>query len=251
MSGICAVWRRDHPEQSSEALSAVSEGLHLHPSERLARRMASGIGLGVAARFATQQIHENGQVMIACDADLTNEEELWSLAGRRESAGTAALLAGLYDRFGSDFVQKLRGNFSFALWDKRQRILLAAVDGVGVKRLVYYHDGKSLLIASRIDAITRYPSVDREINPRAIANVLNFTASLAPETIFAKVHRLAPGSCYIFRTAKFDWKRIGTCVTALTIGPEKNGSAVNWKRWWSNLSTPSAKTGLLVNLVHS
>lgn len=198
MSGICAVWRRDHPEQSSEALSAVSEGLHLHPSERLARRMASGIGLGVAARFATQQIHENGQVMIACDADLTNEEELWSLAGRRESAGTAALLAGLYDRFGSDFVQKLRGNFSFALWDKRQRILLAAVDGVGVKRLVYYHDGKSLLIASRIDAITRYPSVDREINPRAIANVLNFTASLAPETIFAKVHRLAPGKLLHF-----------------------------------------------------
>ena len=112
MSGICAVWRRDHPEQSSEALSAVSEGLHLHPSERLARRMASGIGLGVAARFATQQVHENGQVMIACDADLTNEEELWSLAGRRESAGTAALLAGLYDRFGSDFVEKVTRRIS-------------------------------------------------------------------------------------------------------------------------------------------
>ncbi len=104
------------------------------------------------------------------------------------------MLATLYDRFGAGFVGKLRGAFSFVLWDRRERKLLAAVDGVGVKRLVYYHDAKTLLIASRIDAITRHYGIDREINPRAIANVLNFSANLAPETIFAKVHRLAPGT---------------------------------------------------------
>ena len=72
-----------------------------------------------------------------------------------EDTGTAALLAALYDRFGSGFVEKLRGGFSFVLWDRRERKLLAAVDGVGVKRLVYYHDAQVLLIASRIDALTR------------------------------------------------------------------------------------------------
>src|ERR1700722_4650100 len=179
MSGICAVWRRDHPEQVHEALSAVTEGLFLHPSERVERLTASGIGLGVSARFATQQVYQDSQVMVACDADLNNEKELWDSAGHREDAGTAALLATLYDRFGACFVGKLRGAFSFVLWDRRERKLLAAVDGVGVKRLVYYHDAKALLIASRIDAITRHYGVDREINPRAIANVLNFSANLA------------------------------------------------------------------------
>ena len=120
------------------------------------------------------------------------------MLGSRENIGTAALLGGLYDRFGSAFVEKLRGGFSLVLWDRRERNLLAAVDGVGVKRLVYYHDAKVLLIASRIDALTRYDGVNREINPRAIANVLNFSANLAPETIFANVHRLAPGKLLHF-----------------------------------------------------
>ena len=54
------------------------------------------------------------------------------------------------------------------------------------------------LIASRIDALTRYEGINREINPRAIANVLNFSANLAPETIFANVHRLGPGKLLHF-----------------------------------------------------
>jgi asparagine synthase (glutamine-hydrolysing) len=198
MSGICAVWRRDRPEQIAEVLGAVSGGLFLHTSERVERLTASGIGLAVSARFATQQLHQDPQVMIACDADLNNEEELAAAVGLRESTGTAALLAALYDRFGSDFVEKLRGSFSFVLWDRRERTLLAGVDGVGVKRLVYYHDGKVLLIASRIDALTRHHGINREINPRAIANVLNFSANLAPETIFSRVHRLAPGTLLRF-----------------------------------------------------
>ncbi len=198
MSGICAVWRRDHPEQVPEMLGAVSEALLLHEAERVERLTAPGIGLGVSARFATQQIHQNSQVMIACDADLQNEEELRGSIGRHESMGTAALLAALYERFGSGFVEKLRGGFSLVLWDRRERTLLAAVDGVGVKRLVYFDDGKVLLIASRIDALTRYPGINREINPRAIANVLNFSANLAPETIFSRVHRLAPGTLLRF-----------------------------------------------------
>ena len=51
-----------------------------------------------------------------------------------------------------------------------------------------------LLIASRVDAFARSGEVDLEINPRAIANVLNFSANLAPETIFTSIHRLIPGA---------------------------------------------------------
>jgi len=194
MSGICAVWRRDHPEQIPEMLGAVSEGLFLHPAERLEQLTVPGIGLGISARFGTQQLYQDAQVMIACDADVSNKTELRGWAGRREGVGTAALIAAAYERFGSGFVEKLRGSFSFILWDKRNRTLLAAVDGVGAKRLVYYDDGRVFLIASRIDALTRYHGINREINPRAIANVLNFSANLAPETIFTTVHRVAPGT---------------------------------------------------------
>src|SRR5262249_2471541 len=42
--------------------------------------------------------------------------------------------------------------------------------------------------------LTRHHGVSREINPRAIANVLNFSASLAPETIFKRISRLRAGT---------------------------------------------------------
>jgi len=198
MSGICAVWRRDHPERIPEMLETVSGGLFLHAAERVERLTAPEIGLAVSARFTTQQAYQDPQLMIACDADLNNEEELRASIGDRKGIGTAALLAALYDRFGSGFVEKLRGSFSFVLWSRRARTMLAAVDGVGVKRLGFYDDGKVLLIASRAAAITRYHGTDREMSPRAIANVLNFSANLAPETIFARVHRLPPGTLLRF-----------------------------------------------------
>lgn len=198
MSGICAVWGSDRSERAPEILADVSAGLRLQAAERIECLTASGIGIAVSARFATQQIYQNPQVLIACDADLQNENEIKGLAGRQEAAGTAALLASLYERFGAGFVEKLRGSFSLVLWDRREQTLLAAVDGVGAKRLVYYRDGEVFLIASRIDAISRYEKINRTINPRAIANVLNFSANLAPETIFAKVQRLAPGNLLRF-----------------------------------------------------
>ena len=107
---------------------------------------------------------------------------------------TAALLAALYERHGCDFVEKLRGSFSVILWDRQDRKLLAAIDGFGMNRLVYYADGKILLVATRIDALMRTGAIDSKINPHTIANVLNHGANLGPETVFTNVPRLLPGN---------------------------------------------------------
>jgi asparagine synthase (glutamine-hydrolysing) len=199
MSGICAVWRKDNPEGAAAALASANSGLSLVPSERLSQESdrAAGAGVGVSARFAGQQIHRGGRVLVACDAELMNEDQLVEAvgAGAMGSDGkTAALLAALYERFGCDFVEKLRGGFSVVLWDSVQKRLIAAADGFGIKRLVYYEDQKVLVVASRIDALMRTGEINPDINPRAIVNVLNFTSNLGPETIFTAVQRLIPGA---------------------------------------------------------
>jgi len=211
MSGICAVWWGGNPQQSVATLSSINRGLSVHGVESVGQRMDQDAGLAVSARFDTQQIYEDPRVVIACDAELYNEDELSELVKHEhqlpDDARTAAVLAALYDRFGTDFVEKLRGVFSLVLWDRRKRKLLAAIDGFGVNRLAYYHDGRALLIASRVDALSQSGHFDREINPRAIANVLNFTANLAPETIFAKVQRLVPGTILIAENGRLQLKK--------------------------------------------
>ena len=195
MSGICAVWHKNRPVDLTGTVSAVTAGLALSSSERPRHETDHGVGLGVQVRFAdAQQIFRDPRVLLACDAELLNHRELAaSIGARDQDVGRAALLAALYERHGEAFVEKLRGGFSVVLWDFSERRLVAAIDGFGIKRLAWYEDEHVLAVASRATAL-RPATGDLDINPRAIANVLNFGADLAPETIFKRVHRLEAGT---------------------------------------------------------
>lgn len=201
MSGICAVWCKENSERIAAKLSCVNSGLTLVEGGRVELQTDDGAGLGVSACFATQQVYRNSRVLVACDAELSNREELgcWNHGQEQiaENAKIAALLAALYERFGCDFVEKLQGSFSVILWDRQEKRIIAAVDGFGVKRLVYYNDANVVLIASRIGAVAQSADIDLNINPRAIASVLNFSCILAPETIFTRIHRLSPGTLLV------------------------------------------------------
>jgi asparagine synthase (glutamine-hydrolysing) len=198
MSGICAVWRKDNPQAASRTLACLNAGLSLTTEEERREESAGACGTGVSARFPEQQIYHGGRVLLACDADLVNKAELVSLLGESisdpQNHKTAALLAALYERFGCDFVDRLRGGFSLVLWDRIERRFVAAIDGFGIKRLVYYEDDKVLLVSTRIDAIRRAGAGGLEVNPKAVVNIVNFTSNLGPETIFTGVKRLTPGT---------------------------------------------------------
>jgi asparagine synthase (glutamine-hydrolysing) len=196
MSGICAVWRKRDPRKTAETLASASAGLLLHPSERVKTAAGDSVGVGVSARFPTQQIYETPELLVACEAELYNNAELCPLIGASPETEieAAAMFAGLYARFGTAFPEKVRGEFSVILWDKKNQLLFAATDGFGIHPLVYYEDGNVLLVASRIDALLATGEVSNDVNPRAIANYLNYTVNLAPGTIFSKVTRLLAGT---------------------------------------------------------
>jgi asparagine synthase (glutamine-hydrolysing) len=201
MSGICAVWGTNQAGRVAGTLASMSQGLCLAEAERISQKMAPEAGVAVSARFDSQQVYADEHVLVACDADLYNEAELKALALQDGPApaegGIARLLAGLYRRLGADFVGKLSGAFSLVLWDRQNRKMLAAVDGFGVKRLVYFQNGRVLAVASRLDALLRTGELTPEVNPRAIANFLNFGVNLAPETVFEQVRRMTPGTLLI------------------------------------------------------
>jgi asparagine synthase (glutamine-hydrolysing) len=201
MSGICAVWMKDNPGRLPATLAALNAGLSLAAVERGARESDEGAGVAVSARFDEQQIYRSPRVLIACDAELVNENELAdSIRWKPGPAGggrTAALLAALYERFGGGFVEKLRGGFSVVLWDRLEKRMLAAIDGFGIKRLACYQNERRLLIASRVDALAQTGEVDLDVNPAAIANLLHFSANLGPHTIFSSVSRFAPATLLI------------------------------------------------------
>ena len=202
MSGISAVWRDrwESPERFAATIASLTGALCLDSEQRMTRT-AETAGVGVSSCSLTRQLHQDKRVLIACDADLDNQDELMALVPSwppaAANAGTASLMAALYERFGEGFVEKLSGAFSVILWDRVRRVLLASIDHFGINRLVYYSDGRSLRIASRVDAFGSMDGIDLSVNPRAIANILNFTTNLAPETVFTKIQRLTPGTLLV------------------------------------------------------
>jgi asparagine synthase (glutamine-hydrolysing) len=213
MSGICAVLMNGHPARTMQALDAVAAGLSSSAEAPVSVKTATDqmAGLGLSRRFDSQQIYSDSRVCLVCDAGLYNEGELGnpgSDAGMvPENAKTAALLAAQYERFGCGFVEKLRGGFSVIVWDRQRQRLCAAVDGFGIKRLVYAERRNIVLIASRIDAVVQSGLVGTEINARSIPNILNFSANRSPETIFANVQRLEPGTLFVHENGHSRSKR--------------------------------------------
>src|SRR6185437_4461246 len=186
MSGICAAWQKQSGDSAGSILAAINRGLALARTDSTLQENDSVGGVAVCGHSA-REIHGSERLFLACDTDLINAAELAQEAGLAgERARPAAVLAAMYERRGEAFVERLRGAFSVVIWDRRERRLIAATDGFGIKRLAWYEDENGGLIGSRVDALARSLGRDLEIEPAAIANVLNFSSNLAPLTIFKK-----------------------------------------------------------------
>ena len=93
----------------------------------------------------------------------------------------------------SGCVERLRGMFAFAIWDRDRGRLLLARDRLGIKPLYYAVTDHELLFASEIKAIlaamaTR-PRFNEAVLPEFLAN--RFVAG--EETFFRGIRKLAPG----------------------------------------------------------
>jgi asparagine synthase (glutamine-hydrolysing) len=103
------------------------------------------------------------------------------------------VLVHAYEEWGEGFVERLRGMFAIALWDKRRQRLLLARDRFGIKPLYYRDAAGELSFASELKAMLAQPGFSREIDPKAVAAYLAFNSIPAPLTIFAEARKLPPG----------------------------------------------------------
>jgi len=99
----------------------------------------------------------------------------------------------LYEEFGEECVQHLRGMFSFAIIDQKNNRLFVARDRLGIKPLFYSITPDKILFASEIKAILQDETVSREIDFSALDAFFTYSYIPAPLTIFKSVRKLEPG----------------------------------------------------------
>lgn len=99
----------------------------------------------------------------------------------------------LYSFYGSDCLNMLRGMFSFAVWDEKEKRLFAARDRFGIKPFYYLHNENEFIFSSEIKAIKFY-SNKSILNPEGIDAFLKTGSIPAPLTIYKEINALVSGN---------------------------------------------------------
>jgi asparagine synthase (glutamine-hydrolysing) len=145
--------------------------------------------------------NEDGTCCVILNGEIYNFRELRpDLEAKGHLFRTASdteVIVHAYEEWGLDFVQKLRGMFSIAVWDAARRRLVLARDRLGIKPLFYALVGHRLYFGSEIKAITRHRSLSRAIDPVGLFSYFSLSYIPAPSTIFASVKKLLPGHLLI------------------------------------------------------
>ena len=110
----------------------------------------------------------------------------------RTDSDTEVVLAG-YIAEGERFLERMRGMFAFAIWDRDSRELFLARDQVGVKPLYYVVSDGLLAVCSEVRPLLAHPRLSPRLDPEGVVEFLAFGRNLGEATIVAGVRRLLPG----------------------------------------------------------
>ncbi|WOO42914.1 asparagine synthase (glutamine-hydrolyzing) [Rubellicoccus peritrichatus] len=146
-------------------------------------------------------ISDDGNLSLVFNGEIYNFRDLKKqfFAGDDSfrSSGDTELLLRMWQLFGKNCLQYLRGMFAFTVWDRRSEKLFLARDPCGIKPLYYkdvqYGDRGEFVFASELKAfsvINKYWPIDYE----AMGLFLRWGSIPAPKTIYQGVQSLPAGS---------------------------------------------------------
>jgi len=108
------------------------------------------------------------------------------------------LVLHLYPRLGlEDMLEHLRGEFAFALYDKKHDRLMLVRDRFGIKPLYWTETNGKIVFGSELKVVFADPDVLRQFNPQGLYHQLMQTM-VPGTTAFENIHQIKPGHVVIF-----------------------------------------------------
>ena len=184
MSGICGIFNQNASPVAAADLQRMLSLLVQRAPEGISRWQEASIGLGhtllattPGASWESQPLrHEPSGCVISADARLDNREALLGdlrMAERAGEMGDAGIILAAYLAWGEEWVEHLRGDFAFAIWDPQRQALFCARDHFGIRPFYYHHTpGRFFAFASEPRAILVLPQTPYRINEGRIADFL-------------------------------------------------------------------------------
>lgn len=96
--------------------------------------------------------------------------------------------------WGIDCLERLRGMFAFAIYDKKSGTAFLVRDRLGIKPLYYAQTNRGIVFASQASALLHWPEVRSKLDPVGLSSFLSFRAVFGERTFFTDVRKLQPGT---------------------------------------------------------
>ena len=179
-------------------------GLHLEPGVGLGHRRLSIIDLTTGQQ---PLYNEDESVVVVFNGEIYNFQELvpelQALGHVFRTRSDTEVIVHAWEAWGAQCVQRFRGMFAFALWDRNRQSLFLARDRLGVKPLYYAQlpDGY-WIFGSELKSLLVHPGLPRDMDPLAVEDYFAYGYIPEPRSIFKCVHKLAPGHTLTLQRGK-------------------------------------------------
>ena len=166
------------------------------------------------ARLSIIDLESGGQPMLSADGrfSITFNGEIFNYVELREelihkghrfvTRSDTEVILHLYQEEGDSCVERLNGQWAFAIWDAAQHRLFLSRDRMGVRPLFYTTTAEEFLFASEIKALLAYSGVRAELDLSALDQIFTFWVTLPPRTAFKNIQQLPPGHSMVLAEGK-------------------------------------------------
>lgn len=242
MSGIVGIINLDGAPVDRDLLTQMTGFMSYRGPDTQEIWIDGNVGFGhtmlrttFEAETERQPLTLDGRVWLTADARIDGRHELIAeleatlrrrlrLDGSGNGSGPdrqpndAELILLAYEAWGEDCVKHLIGDFSFAIWDSRERRLFCARDHFGVKPFYYAQVGSTFIFSNTLNCVRLHPMVSDELNEVAIGDYLLFGLNQdLSSTTFRDIHRLPQASSLTVSISSKTIQRFWTAPTDVQI----------------------------------
>lgn len=115
----------------------------------------------------------------------------------KTNSDTEILIHG-YEEYKEKLLDKLRGMFTFVIYDKQNKKLFGARDHFGQKPFYYTNMNNTFMFGSEIKSFLYHPDFVKKVNKDSLKPYLTFQTSVLEETFFKGVFKLLPGHYFTY-----------------------------------------------------
>jgi len=161
------------------------------------------------------QYSDDKKIVLVFNGEIYNYKELGKFYFNSDYSSDSQLLVDLYKKLGINFLSKLNGMFSIAIFDKEKNKVFLIRDRFGIKPLYFAYINNCLYFSSELRTILKSVNSKFDINDQVVWDYFSLGYCISDYSIYKGINKLSSGSYLEFHILKnrlkiYNWWKLST-----------------------------------------